>query len=123
MLPSPFLYARRILETERVMFHGKQSNKGYYPTAFCCETFHAIASNKVIKGYKRLADSDIPITFYNLVISDKRPTFHNRKQQNNNLLEKVSRETFLYPFHTKSPFLRKGQARLRAGDRSMKKSC
>ena len=37
----------------------------------------------------------------------------------------VSRETRHQPNHLlqKSPFLRKGQARLRAGDRSTKKSC
>ncbi len=81
-----------------VMFHVKHRNTGYNSADFCCETFPAIASDKVkrvIQGYRNIV---FLITLYN-------PFSY------------VSRETI------KSPFLRKGQARLRAGDRPMKKSC
>ena len=39
--------------------------KGYYSAVFFCETFLVIARDKVIKGYKRLWENGIPITFYN----------------------------------------------------------
>ena len=51
-------------ETDRDMFHGKHNFKGYYSAAFFCETFPVIVSDKVMKGYIRLYENRIPITFY-----------------------------------------------------------
>ncbi len=39
-----------MLQTARVMFHGKRFGKGYDSADFFCEIFSVIASDKVIKG-------------------------------------------------------------------------
>ena len=47
---KPFYIARRDLKMGIGMFHVKHGAKGYYSANFFCETFLAIASDKVIKG-------------------------------------------------------------------------
>ena len=47
------------------MFHVKHDNKGYHSVDFFCETFSAIASDKVKKVIKGYGESGILITFYN----------------------------------------------------------
>ncbi len=49
----------------RGMFHGKRDSKGYHSADFFCETFFAIASDKVKKVIKGYGESGILITFYN----------------------------------------------------------
>ena len=47
------------------MFHGKRDSKGYYSTDFFCETFPAIASNRVKRVIKGYGDTVCLIPLYN----------------------------------------------------------
>ena len=51
---TPFYIARRKLKTDRVMFHMKHIDKGYYSADSVGETFPVIASDRGIKGYKKV---------------------------------------------------------------------
>ena len=48
------LYSAADYIFKSIAFHVKHDIKGYYSADFFCETFSAIARDKVIKGYTRL---------------------------------------------------------------------
>ena len=53
-------------KNDRVMFHRKRDFKGYDSTDFDCETFPAIASDRVKRVIKGYGDTICLITLFNL---------------------------------------------------------